>query len=69
MSDVTQILNAIEQRDLKGPKQLVPLVCDGLRKLAAQKLAQENPGQIPARLLESSEALPPPVSSAFAFSR
>lgn len=45
MSDVTQILNAIEQGDPKAAEQLLPLVYDELRKLAAQKLAQESPGQ------------------------
>jgi RNA polymerase sigma factor (TIGR02999 family) len=45
MSQVTQILNAIEQGDSRAAEQLLPLVYDELRKLAAQKLAQENPGQ------------------------
>jgi RNA polymerase sigma factor (TIGR02999 family) len=45
MSDVTQILNAIDQGDPKAADQLMPLVYDELRKLAAQKLAQEKPGQ------------------------
>ncbi len=45
MSDVTQILSAIEQGDQKASEQLLPLVYDELRKLAAQKMAQENPGQ------------------------
>jgi RNA polymerase sigma factor (TIGR02999 family) len=45
MSDVTQILTAIEQGDPKASEQLLPLVYDELRKLAAQKLAQEKPGQ------------------------
>jgi RNA polymerase sigma factor (TIGR02999 family) len=45
MSDVTQILNAIDQGDTKAGDQLLPLVYDELRKLAAQKLAQEKPGQ------------------------
>jgi RNA polymerase sigma factor (TIGR02999 family) len=45
MSDVTQILNAIEQGDPKAAEQLLPLVYEELRKLAAQKLAQEMPGQ------------------------
>ena len=45
MSDVTQILNAIEQGDPRAAGQLLPLVYDELRKLAAQKLAQEKPGQ------------------------
>jgi RNA polymerase sigma factor (TIGR02999 family) len=45
MSDVTQILSAIEQGDPHAGEQLLPLVYDELRKLAAQKLAQEKPGQ------------------------
>jgi RNA polymerase sigma factor (TIGR02999 family) len=45
MSDVTRILSAIEQGDLHAAEQLLPLVYDELRKLAAQKLAQEKPGQ------------------------
>jgi RNA polymerase sigma factor (TIGR02999 family) len=45
MSDVTQILNAIEQGDPRAAEQLLPLVYEELRKLAAQKLAQEEPGQ------------------------
>jgi RNA polymerase sigma factor (TIGR02999 family) len=45
MSDVTHILNAIDQGDPKAADQLLPLVYDELRKLAAQKLAQEKPGQ------------------------
>jgi RNA polymerase sigma factor (TIGR02999 family) len=45
MGDVTQILNAIEQGDPHAGAQLLPLVYDELRKLAAQRLAQERPGQ------------------------
>ncbi len=45
MSDVTRILNAIEQGDPHAAEQLLPLVYDELRKLAAAKLAQEKPGQ------------------------
>ena len=45
MSDVTRILSAIEQGDPSAAEQLLPLVYDELRKLAAQKLAQEKPGQ------------------------
>src|SRR5271167_2170014 len=45
MSDVTQILNAIEQGDPKAAEQLLPLVYDELRRLAARKLARETPGQ------------------------
>ena len=45
MSECTQILNAIEQGDPHAAEQLLPLVYDELRKLAAQKMAQEAPGQ------------------------
>lgn len=45
MSDVTRILSAIEQGDPQAAAQLLPLVYDELRKLAAQKLAQERAGQ------------------------
>src|SRR2546430_1584336 len=45
MADVTRILNAIEQGDPHAATQLLPLVYDELRKLAAQKLAGEAPGQ------------------------
>jgi hypothetical protein len=45
MSELTRILSAIEQGDPHAAEQLLPLVYDELRKLAAQKLAQEKPGQ------------------------
>ncbi len=45
MTDVTQILNAIEEGDPAAAEQLMPLVYDELRKLAAAKMAQEKPGQ------------------------
>src|SRR2546423_3222675 len=45
MNEVTRILTAIEQGDPHAAAQLLPLVYDELRKLAAQKLAQEKPGQ------------------------
>jgi RNA polymerase sigma factor (TIGR02999 family) len=45
MSDVTQILNAIEQGQPHAPEELLPVVYDELRKLAARKLADEKPGQ------------------------
>ena len=45
MNDVTHILSQIEQGDGKAAEQLLPLVYDELRKLAAQKMAQEKPGQ------------------------
>jgi RNA polymerase sigma factor (TIGR02999 family) len=45
MSEVTRILSAIEQGDPAAAEQLLPLVYDELRKLAAQRLAHEKPGQ------------------------
>jgi RNA polymerase sigma factor (TIGR02999 family) len=45
MTDVTRILSAIEQGDPYAAAQLLPLVYDELRNLAAQRLAQEKPGQ------------------------
>lgn len=45
MNDVTRMLSAIEQGDFGASERLLPLVYDELRKLAAQKLAQEKPGQ------------------------
>lgn len=45
MSEVTRILSAIEGGDRQAADQLLPLVYDELRKLAAQRLAQEKPGQ------------------------
>ena len=45
MNEVTLILSAIEEGDPLAAEQLLPLVYDELRKLAAQKLVQEKPGQ------------------------
>lgn len=45
MNEVTRILSAIEHGDPHAAEQLLPLVYDELRKFAAQKLAQEKPGQ------------------------
>jgi RNA polymerase sigma factor (TIGR02999 family) len=45
MNDVTRILSAIEQGDPTAAEELLPLVYEELRKLAAQRLAQEKPGQ------------------------
>jgi hypothetical protein len=44
MSEVTRILNAIEQGEPQVAEQLLPLVYDELRQLAAQKLGQEKTG-------------------------
>ena len=45
MTDVTRILNAIDQGDIKATDELLPLVYEELRLLAAQKMLQESPGQ------------------------
>ena len=45
MSDVTRILNAIERGDAKAADELLPLVYEELRKLAAHRMANEAPGQ------------------------
>src|SRR5947209_11694528 len=45
MNEVTRVLSAIERGDPQAAEQLLPLVYDELRKLAAAKLAQEKPGQ------------------------
>ena len=45
MNEVTLILSAIEQGDPRAAEQLLPLVYEELRRLAAQRLAQEKPGQ------------------------
>jgi len=45
MNDVTRILSAIEQGNPSAASQLLPLVYDELRKLAAQRMAHEQPGQ------------------------
>jgi RNA polymerase sigma factor (TIGR02999 family) len=45
VTDVTRVLSAIEQGDPQAAEQLLPLVYDELRKLAARRLARESPGQ------------------------
>src|SRR4051812_16282608 len=45
MSEVTRVLSALEQGDPRAADELLPLVYDELKKLAAQKMAQESPGQ------------------------
>ena len=45
MCDVTRILSQINDGDPSAAEQLLPLVYEELRKLAAQKMAQEKPGQ------------------------
>ena len=45
MTDVTRILNAIEQGDARAADELLPLIYEELRHLAAQKMSRERPGQ------------------------
>jgi RNA polymerase sigma factor (TIGR02999 family) len=45
MSEITRILAVVEQGDARAAEELLPLVYDELRKLAATRLAQEKPGQ------------------------
>src|SRR5437588_3672929 len=45
MSEVTRILSAVDQGDPQAAERLLPLVYDELRKLAAARIARENPGQ------------------------
>jgi RNA polymerase sigma factor (TIGR02999 family) len=45
MEAITKFLNAIEQGDSRAARQLLPLVYDQLRKLAAERMGQEKPGQ------------------------
>jgi RNA polymerase sigma factor (TIGR02999 family) len=45
MNEVTRILSALEQGDPQAAEQLLPLVYEELRRLAAQRMAQEAPGQ------------------------
>jgi RNA polymerase sigma factor (TIGR02999 family) len=45
MSEVTQILSAIEEGNVRAAEQLLPLVYDELRKLASEKITNERPGQ------------------------
>ena len=45
MSDVTRILNAIDQGDVRATEKLLPIVYEELRHLAAQKMSRESPGQ------------------------
>src|SRR5262245_38873303 len=59
MTDVTRILSAIEQGDPHAADQLLPLVYDELRRLAAQTLAQEKPGQT-LQATAGPRGLPPP---------
>ena len=63
MNDVTRVLSAIEQGDPQAAAQLLPLVYDELRKLAAQRLAQEKPGQTLQATALVHEALRGPATS------
>jgi hypothetical protein len=76
MAEVTSILSAIEQGDPRAAEQLLPLVYDELRKLAAQRLASEGPGHTlqPTALVHEAylklvgRGQRPPVSGVPAFS-
>lgn len=59
MSDVTQILAQIEEGDPSAADQLLPLVYEELRKLAAARLAQEKPGQTLQATALVHDACPP----------
>jgi ECF sigma factor len=59
MTESTRILSAIDHGDPHAAEQLLPLVYDELRKLAAQKLAREKPGQTPAGHGTRPRSLPP----------
>jgi hypothetical protein len=59
MTDVTRILSAVERGDPKAADQLLPLVYDELRRLAAQRLAHERPGQT----LQATALVHPPRSA------
>jgi hypothetical protein len=62
MSDVTRILSTIEHGDRQAAEQLLPLVYDELRKLAAGRLAQEKPGQtLQATALVHEPSIFPPL--------
>ncbi len=45
MSDVTRMLDSVRQGEAKAAEELLPLVCVEVRRLAAQKIASEPPGQ------------------------
>src|SRR5262249_33626279 len=64
MSEVTRILSAIEQGDPSAAEQLLPLVYDELRQLAARKLTQEKAGQTLEATALVHEASPRLVAAA-----
>lgn len=57
MGEVTVILSAIEQGDTESAAKLLPLVYDELRRLAAEKMSFENPGQTLAPRANASNLL------------
>ena len=65
MSDVTRILSAIEQGDPQASEQLLPLVYEELRRMAAEKMSQENPGQT----LQATRSSTRPISASSIVSR
>ncbi len=62
MSQITKIIHAIEAGDPHAAAQLLPLVYDELRRLAAQRLAQEKPGQTLELTRHRTRTLPTKVS-------
>src|SRR5438270_5253353 len=70
MSEVTRVLSAIEAGDPHAAEQLLPLVYDERRQLAAQKLAQEKPGQtLQATALVHATPPPPATTTSSAATR
>ena len=61
VNDVTRILSAIEQGDPRAAEELLPLVYQELRKLAAAKLAQEKPGQTIQATVAGTRGVPAAV--------
>ena len=62
MTDVTQILNALEHGDPKAAEELLPLVYDDLRCLAAQKLSHESPRQTLQNIIKFDRAVTMTIS-------
>ena len=63
MSDVTRILKSIEDGDPQAAEELLPLVYDELRKLAAAKMAQEKPGQTLQATWSPATIIPHPTAA------
>jgi hypothetical protein len=63
MTDVTRMLSAIEHGDSTAAEQLLPLVYDELRRLAAHKLAHEKPGLAPSGASPRRQATAGPTAT------